>query len=222
MRYPTIAAVLAVVLSLPGQALAEPASGPEGPAAPPVAEADAAAGEDAVAAAKDSGDLSRAVELATEARTADPSPENWHREGQIREELGDYDGAAKAYGGELAALPEDDPGRKGVLADLQRVRDEARGRVETEPASTHRGELDKQWTSSTKKGKKPAKRAEPAGKSTEDRIVRKWYFWVTVAAIVASAAAVTGIAIKAARDEKRDALDLQRRPTLGIPPMFRF
>jgi hypothetical protein len=227
-----LAGVLAVLLAWPSVAFAgPPAKGPEGPEPPP-AEADAGAeappaeaeapAEDPIGAAVERGDLSEAAEQATAARRQDPSPANWRREAEILEQKGDLEGAATAYQGELDALPKDDPGRDRAQSDLHRVREQARGRVETEPASTHREELDATWGPKTKKApsKKRPKAAAPT--AAEDRIVRKWYFWVTVAAIVASAAAVTGIAIKAARDERRDALDLVRKPSITGPAILRF
>jgi hypothetical protein len=36
-----------------------------------------------------------------------------------------------------------------------------------------------------------------------ERIIKKWYFWVTVIAIAASGAAITAIAVDAARDEQK-------------------
>lgn len=161
------------------------------------------------------GDLITARDLAREARQADPTPENWRREGEILERMGEYAAAEEAYRGELAALPPDaDAERKRVRGDIQRIRDRARGRVEQEPPSTHRPDLDARWAPTEpprKAAPKPAVEPEPVDARPE-RIVTKWYFWVTVAAIVASAAAVTGIAIKAARDDKGDALDLELGP----------
>lgn len=232
----TIAVLVAVLLAWPSAAHAAPAKGPEGPASPSTSDATEAtepesppadassepAPSESVESALEQGDLSEAAEQATAARRADPSPENWRREAEVLERKGDYEGAAAAYQGELDALPEGDAGRDRAAADLQRVRELSRGRVKTEPASKHREELDAKWAAPTKKAAPKKSVPPPVDKAPEDRIVRKWYFWVTVAAIVASAAAVTGIAIKAARDERRDALDLQRRPSLTVPPIIRF
>ena len=52
-----------------------------------------------------------------------------------------------------------------------------------------------------------SRRRRGARSSTRERIVKKWYFWVTILAIAASGAAITGIAIKAANDERKDSLD---------------
>ena len=70
-----------------------------------------------------------------------------------------------------------------------------------------------------------AKKATPVatdtGSQPKQSIVRKWYFWVAVVAIAASVGAVTGIAVKAARDDKPDALD--RRGVFGVAtPKIRF
>ena len=179
-----------------------------------------------VGAALEEGDLTTASELAREAREKDPTAENWHREGKILEDLGDYDGAKAAYQGELQALPKDASGpRRAVQEDLARVDRASRGTVPDEPESQHRTELDKQWAGSAPPPRKAKKQAKPdaPGAKPRDRIVKKWYFWVTIAAIVASAAAVTGIAIKAARDERRDALDRQRAPGgFALPTVIRF
>ena len=221
-----LAAVLAVLLAWPSAAWAGPATGPEGPTPPPAetppAEPAPKSAEAPVDAAMEEGDLSEAADRATEARREDPSAANWRREAEIREQKGDYEGAAKAYEGELDALPANDPGRDRAASDLQRVRERARGRVSTEPASTHREELDATWAAPKKKAPVTKRPSAPADKPPEERIVRKWYFWVTVAAIVASAAAVTGIAIKAARDERRDSLDQVRRPSVTGPAILRF
>lgn len=111
------------------------------------------------------------------------------------------------------------------------MRETARGRVEDEPVSTHRAEFDRQWVPPAPPEQlRPAPRpkADPnLDKGEDDRIITKWYFWVTVAAIAASAGAVAGIAIKAARDERSDALDasaLGPMPAgrLGGPGLIRF
>jgi hypothetical protein len=230
----SIAAVLGAVLAWPSPATAAgapevpatetPASSAETPSSPDqAAPADPAASTKppTVEAALEAGDLATAKELATAARLEDPSAANWHREAEVLERMGDYAGATAAYQGELEAAPVGK--RKAVRQDLARVQQAARGTVAGEPASTHRKELDRRWSS--KRGAKKTKATQapdaPAD-AKDDRIVRKWYFWVTVAAIVASAAAVTGIAVKAARDERGDALDLQRGPTLTGPPLLRF
>lgn len=199
----------------------------------PVSTAHAAApGAETPAQAAQPGDLSAQAEAATAAREAEPSAANWRAEAEAKEAAGDYDGAADAYRGELEALPEDAVNeRRKSEADWERVREASRGRVEDEPTSTHRAEFDRQWVPPAPPEQlRPAPRpkADPnLDKAEDDRIITKWYFWVTVAAIAASAGAVAGIAIKAARDERGDALDasgLQPMPTgrFGGPGLIRF
>ena len=183
------------------------------------------------AATADPGDLSAAVDAATAKRTAEPTAANWRAEAQAREAAGDYVGATEAYRGELDALPEGDvDARRKSEADWERVRELSRGKVEDEPTSTHRAEFDGEWVPPA-----PAEQLRPVPRPKadptlddrkDDRIITKWYFWVTVAAIAASAGAVAGIAIKAARDERSDALDasaLQPMPSGSRgPAVFRF
>ncbi len=177
--------------------------------------------------ADEPGDWGAEAAAAEQARETSPTPDDWRAEAQAKERLGDYVGAQAAYEGELAALPEDAvDARRHSRADWERVREAARGRDAQEPASTHRAELDRAWAPPGPR-KSPSPRArkavEPAEKDRDDRIVTKWYFWVTVAAIAASAAAVTGIAIKAARDERQDALDASvLQPTMRGPALIRF
>lgn len=187
---------------------------PEGPGQAP----------ESIEQALEVGDLATAAELAREARQADPSAANWHREGEILERLGDYQGAAAAYRAEIDALPEDaEAARRAARADLERVREASRGTVPDEPASQRRAELDERWAPTPKAAPAPKPKPQPQPVAPPDeKIYRKWYFWVTVIAITASVAAVTGIAIKASRDERDDALDLQRMPGVQGPAVFRF
>jgi hypothetical protein len=221
--------VLALVMPTRALAFAGPASAP-GPApvgdAPPPGDTSkpAAAPTEAATTTPDdtAGDLTTQREQAAAATRADPSAANHHRDGQLAEQAGDYAAALAAYEAELAAT-RDAAERTKVQADLGRVRVAMRGRVADEPKSTHRKELDARWA--------PVKKDDGAGKAKtiatdpgpqkKDRIVKKWYFWVAIIAIAASAAAVTGIAVKAARDDKPDALD--RRGIFGVgTPALRF
>lgn len=176
----------------------------------------------------EAGDLSGAVEGAKEAREASPSAASWRTEAQAREAAGDYVGAQAAFAAELEALPTDAvDARRRSRADWERVRETSRGRVADEPVSTHRAELDSEWVAPVPKEQitphpRPVASA-PVDDRGDERIVTKWYFWVTVAAITASAAAVTGIAIKAARDERSDALDASVfSPSMRGPALIRF
>lgn len=151
--------------------------------------------------------LPDAVEVAREARVADPNPDTWHAEGVALEAAGRWQAAAAAYRAELKELPVGTARRTAVSSDLQRVVERARGVVPHEPKSQHRAELDQRWT--TNNGSVSTKVSDrPVPTKERERIVSKWYFWVTVGAIVASAAAVTAIAIRANQNEDGpDALD---------------
>lgn len=182
-----------------------------GPAAHAAAYAPATEAAPAAHAAE-AGDLGARLEAAVTTREADPSAAHWRAEAEAHEALGNYAAAADAYRGELAALPEDAiDARRSSEADWARVRELSRGKVQDEPESTHRGELDAAWVPPAPPEQLrpvPRPKADPTlDDGGDDRIVTKWYFWVTVAAIAASAGAVAGIAIKAARDERGDALD---------------
>lgn len=238
-----LALLVSIALCWPSSAVAGPTE-PESPKAsdstpsepesvkesapPPRSEAKgpaAVAAPTTVDEAIEAGDLGTAAELAREARQADPSPATWHDEGRVLELMGDYEGAARAYRAEIDALPDDaEAAKRAARADLERVRADSRGTVPTEPASTHRDELDERWAPAPAppKPKPKAKPVPDAEPKDDEKIVRKWYFWVTVIAIAASAAAVTGIAIKASRDERDDALSLTPSPSMQGPPVFRF
>jgi hypothetical protein len=197
---------------------------PEGGAKPGGAEAGAK--PTTVEAALEAGDLSTAAELARAQREANPSPETWRTEARVLERAGDYEGAAKAYAGLEQALP---AGAKEARAlarqDRERIDARMRGTVADEPPSTHRDELDDERAGAKAAKKKAAKKpdvAPPRSAAGRDRIITKWYFWVTIGAIVASAAAVTGIAIKAARDDEPDALGLSLEPRPMGPTILRF
>jgi hypothetical protein len=159
------------------------------------------------------------------ARTAeDPSAENHRREAELAEAAGDHAAAAEAYQAEMDALPDGDPLRARARDDVARMRDVMRGRVADEPKSTHRKELDARWAVPPPKRSSVAKAVpDAAPPPKDDRIVKKWYFWVTIAAIAASAAAVAGIAIKASRADKPDALDRVGPRPMGLgAPGIRF
>jgi hypothetical protein len=192
---------LALALARPAAAApAEPA-----PQAPTTVEAALAA-----------GDLGTARSLAEQARTADPSPENWRREAEVCQRLADYACARAAWKGHLEALPQG-ADRGEAEAKLAELEDMSRGTVADEAPSIHRARLDQ-----ARAEKEAALRPQPAvaegpkpAPAKRERIVRKWYFWVTTIAIAAAAGAITGIAIQAARDERADALGERARLNLG-------
>lgn len=189
-------------------ALARPAAAaPGGPAEAP------ATVEAAVAA----GDLGTARDLAAKARVAEPTADNWRREAEVCQRLADYACARAAWKGHLEALPAGADREQGE-AGLAALEDMSRGTVADEAASTHRAQLDK-----ARADKEAALRPAPAvaegpkkAPAKRERIVKKWYFWVTTIAIAAAAGAITGIAIQAARDERAD--DLDERARLRLQP----
>jgi hypothetical protein len=180
----------------------------------------AAAAPATVDAALESGDLSSARELAVAAREDDPSAANWAKEAGVHEARADYAAAIAAWEGHRDALPEDDAsGRAAADSKIADLEERSRGAVADEPASTHRDEFDKdraaRLAALQPKVDKPKPKPKPP--KPKERIIKKWYFWVTVAALAASAGAITGIAIQAARDEQAD--DLSRRGAVpGGPP----
>ncbi len=144
-------------------------------------------------------------------------------EGAALEALGDLAGAIAAYEqarGLLVAQIEPDGASPDsaalgeIDAKLEALRERARGIVEDEPESTHRQRLDDERAArlAERNPKGPVDEA-PADPPKKERIVKKWYFWVTILAITASGAAVTGIAIQAARQDRLD--DLDRSAPLG-------
>jgi hypothetical protein len=189
-----------------------PSTEPAATAAKPEPAATAAKSEPAVA--DEAGDLTAQREAAIAERTATPTADTYHREAELAERAGDWSAAITAYQGELARLGKDDAARARAQQGLSRVRERARGVVADEGKSSHREQLDAAWAQPESKPapSKPQPLAERPTK--DDRIVKKWYFWVTIGAIVASAAAVNGIAIKASRDDKPDSLD--RRAVFGV------
>lgn len=158
--------------------------------------------------ALEAGDLTTAKALARQVREAEPTAAHWLREAEVLERAGEHTAAAKAYRGARKAAGDDQAAVAAAEEGLARVKARSRGTVPDEPASTHREELDPRWEPPKPKQPEPTPEPEPEPLPPEgDRIVTKWYFWVTVGAIAASAAAVTAIAIKATRDDEPDALD---------------
>lgn len=208
---PAVALACALVLS-PLRARAE------GPAAAPPPAASPAAGD------PDPTDLTAMREQADAAAAASPTPANHRRSAELAERAGDFAAAEKSYAAELDGLgAADAEARAKASADLKRVRERSRGAVADEGSSTHRAALDRAWAPPARpeQAKPAAPPAAPPKATADDRIVRKWYFWVTLGAIAASAAAVTAIAIKASRDDKPDALDRSGRLRLS-PSGLRF
>jgi len=203
----TLGLVLALVFSsstAQASAPVVPASGTSAAAS----EVSPAAEPVSVDAALVAGDLSAAREQAEAARKASPSVRTWAAEADVCERQGDLACARAARGQQRALAPEGSPERAEAEARLAALEDMSRGTVEDEPASTKRAELDAQRSARDfVKPPPPKLDRAPVQPPPRERIVKKWYFWVTILAIAASGAAITGIAVKAANDERKDSLD---------------
>ena len=193
-----LALTLALVLTSTTAHAAAPA-----PVAAP-ASVDAALGE---------GDLTSAREQAEAARKASPSAETWAAEAEVCERQADYACARTARAQKRAATAEGTPERAAAEARRAVLEDMSRGTVADEPASTRRAEIDRKRSARDLiKPAAPKVDRAPAKAPPRERIVKKWYFWVTILAIAASGAAITGIAVKAANDERPDSLDNSAGP----------
>jgi len=170
---------------------------PPAPAAPTAPEA----------AQETEGDLRATIDAARAEREAQPSATRWHQEGEALERAGRYAEAEVAYAEALDALPAKAKAERTAYAnDLERVRLQARGTVASEPTSTHRAALDARWAAEPAAAPPPAAAPEAPPPGPHDRLVNKWYFWVTLGAIAASAVAVTVISVQASRETRTDAL----------------
>ncbi len=175
----------------------------EGPKPPAAGEADTVDG------ALAEGDLTTARELT--APTEAENPNRTRDRAKVCEQAADYACAIAAWKHILEDLPQNSPERSEIEATIVDLEDMSRGTVEDEPASTHREEYDHQRAAklAALAPKPPPVVADTPPPPEPIKIHRKWYFWVTLGAIVASAAAITGIAIKAATSAPEDDLDTE-------------
>jgi hypothetical protein len=236
MSAPSITLLLAMTLAspvAPGQALSLSHRGLE--SAPvesetsaemsAAAQAEANTAEAAEAVAEPEAKVAPNAELkeAQATRRANPSAENWAREGDLLAAKGERAAAIAAYG-EARARSSD----ATLAAELD-------GKIDA-MASGPQGPLP-----GTEVVESPASVGEEASPevpgaalavNTSDAsverepIVKKWYFWVTVVAIAASAGAITGIASKAAIDEQKATrggpLPAPGAGNLAAPALLRF
>lgn len=202
----TLGLVLALVFTSGAAQAAAPAAAGSGSAMPVAGAASEPASVDAALVA---GDLSAAREQAEAARKASPSARTWAAEARVCERQGDLACARTARGQQRELARDGSPERAEAEARLAELEDMSRGTVADEPASTRRAELDAQRSARdlVKPSAPLLDRAPVQPPPPRERIVKKWYFWVTILAIAASGAAITGIAIKAANDERKDSLD---------------
>lgn len=184
------------------------------------------AGAPSAEAALEAGDLTTALELARAARTQTPSADTWEQEARVCEALGDFSCASFAYGRAVDQLEQDADADR--ISELEALRGDAelaaRGAVESEGESTHREDIDAARVERMQEAMPPEPPAPAvADKTVDNRIWRKWYFWLTVGTIVSGAVAVTAIAITAAADDRPDALDRSGRSSMAPGGLgFRF
>lgn len=221
-------ALLTWTLALaPVTAWAAPAQGsaPEGPVAPasetPPAEIPEVA---AIRSALEAGDLTSARELAVARSEAEPSSENLLLEAEVHRALGDYDRAKAALDRAIAALPEQASSERAALVQLRdEIEASARGTKADEPPSSHREQLDRERAERVAAlAPKPTPAPEPVDEpKPREPIIKKWYFWVTLGAIVAVTGAIIGVAVQSnveARDA--EALGRQGSPAGGLTLRF--
>jgi hypothetical protein len=159
----------------------------------------------AIRSALQDGDLTTARELAVARSTADPSVENLMLEAQVWVALGDYENAERAYTAARDTLPADAIDQREVIdGELAALEDASRGTRADEPVSTERERID------TERAERLAALApKPPPPQIVDKpkpvpITKKWYFWVTLGAIAASAGAIVGLGVASAVEERRD------------------
>ncbi|PRQ05849.1 hypothetical protein ENSA5_01690 [Enhygromyxa salina] len=177
-----------------------------------------------IRAALEDGDLTTARELALARSEAEPSAANFQLEAEVWEALGDYANAKRAYGQALEALPEGADEREEIRAKIAELEAASRGTRADEPESSHRERLDRERADRLAAlAPKLPPPPEVVDTPAPEPIVKKWYFWVTLGAIVASAGAIVGIAVASAVEDSQDtATGAARRPTPAGGVVFRF
>lgn len=205
---------LTLALAVPITSLAAPVVGSiqEGPATQPDAQPDPqpdaqpdeVPDEAAIRSSLADGDLTTARELAVARSEADPSADNFALEAEVWLALGDFERAKAALNQAIAALPED--GDREALEQLrEQIEASSRGAVVDEPESTHRERFDRERADRLAALEPPTPAPSEPTDTPAPRvpIVKKWYFWVTLGAIVGTAGAIVGVAISASVDERR-------------------
>ena len=220
------AGLVALTLVLPVSVGAAPAQGPtpEGPTTPVSSEATAIAEPAAIRSALEAGDLTTARELAMARSAAEPSPDNFALEAEVQLALGDYERAKAALDRAIAALPEQATDDRAALEQLRdEIEASSRGERADEPGSAHREQLDRERAERLAAlAPKPEPKPEPVDQpKPREPIVKKWYFWVTLGAIVATAGAIVGVAISSSVEERKDtAVGRQPSPSGGLTLRF--
>ncbi len=174
-------------------------------AAAPTGEAEPASVDAALA----SGDLMAARSQAEAGREAAPSVASWGILAEVCERQHDFACAREARTQQRDLAAKGSPEREAATARLAALEDMSRGTVADEPASTRRAGLDKARADRELAllPKPKLDMPKPKAPPPREKIVKKWYFWVTILAIAASGAAITAFAVKAAKDDQPDDLD---------------
>ncbi|KIG17571.1 hypothetical protein DB30_03052 [Enhygromyxa salina] len=182
-----------------------------------------------VRAALDDGDLTTARELAQARTEAAPTVANHQLEAEVHLALGDYQQAKRSLAAALELLPEDAGERAQINAQLAEIEAASRGTKPEEPASTHRDAIDQARADRLAAlAPKPPPPPQVVDAPKPVSIAKKWYFWVTLGAIVASAGAIAGIAISSAVDDGDNtnagtaSAGAARQPIPAGGVMFRF
>jgi hypothetical protein len=219
------ATVITVVLALAPLSVRAAPAVEAAPSTEPAAPASEIPDEAAVRSALNDGDLTTARELAVARSAADPSTENLVLEAQVWVALGDHENAERAYVAARDALPENAADQRELIdTELEALASVSRGTRADEPESIERERLD------TERADRLAALApKPLPPPIVDKpkpvpITKKWYFWVTLGAIAASAGAIIGIAAASAVEDNSNnagtAAARQPSPVGGL--MLRF
>lgn len=180
----------------------QPPPTPEGETA--TSDAPEVSDEAAIRSALEDGDLTTARDMAVARTKADPTVENHVLEAQVWVALADYENAKRAYTAAREALPENDTDRRQFIDDeLAAIEEASRGTRADEPESTERERLDAERAERLAALAPKPPPPVIADKPKPVPITKKWYFWVTLGAITASAGAIIGIAVSSAVEERQ-------------------
>ncbi len=211
-----LVSVALVALAGPQVAVGAPAQPPA--AAPPPTSPTPVAAEDDPQAAVAAGDLTTARAWAETTKAGEPTPEQWRQIAEICDRAADLACAREAWQRYRDQAADGSADREIAEARLAVLDREARGTVADEPASTQRVALDQARVArlAPKVVAPPVLAPVDPPPPPRQRIVKKWYFWVTVLAIAGTAVAITAVGIKASRATRSDDLD-PRRGRVGPP-----
>jgi tetratricopeptide (TPR) repeat protein len=218
--------ITSLALGLPVQSFAAPAESPTAEGPSPATSSTEVPDAAAIRSALDDGDLTTARELAIVLADAEPNSDNLALEAEVWLALGNYEQAIRSLDRAIAALPADTTASED-LGGLEQRRDAiaelARGTQADEPESTHREQLDRARADRIAAlTPKPELVPEPVDEpKPREPIIKKWYFWVTLGAIAATAGAIVGVAVAGSVDERStDAASRQPSPPGGLTIQF--